>query len=216
MRVLFIAILVLTFACPPGWAQPKPSEPARDDWQKKLADELGAAAIAEDENRLLSVSREMRKVAELIAPRDSGPTAEDFQQGRQLQDRIVADLDRLIAQARKAGRRTESEESKTGQVARRTPTGSSAAQADHGGRNPSDNPAATSKPRKEGGKPKGPDMTQVLGVVERSWGNLPQRAREQMLELKAEDFVPKYQALIEEYYRRLSEETGRERMKDEG
>jgi len=205
MRLPFVAMFLLTLVCPFAWAQPKPTDPARDDSKKKLEAELGAAAIAEDENPLLSVSRQMRKVAELIAPRDAGFSAEDLKQGRDLQERIVADLDRLIAQARKARRRTESED-KGQQAARRTPIGPPPSQADHGGRNPNDNPAATSSLRKEGGKTKGPDMAQVLGVIERSWGNLPQRAREQILELKAEDFVPKYQTLIEEYYRRLSEE----------
>jgi hypothetical protein len=215
MRILFafIAMLVLAIVCQHAWAQPQPSDPPHDDLKKKLESELSAAAIAEDENPLLSVSRQMRKVAELMAPRDSGPTTQDLKQGRELQERIVADLDRLIGQARKAGRRAESQNGKSQQVPRRTPTGPPPLQPDHGGQNPNENPATTSSPRKEGGKPKGPDMAQVLGVVERSWGNLPQRAREQILELKAEDFVPKYQALIEEYYRRLAEGTGR---KDEG
>jgi hypothetical protein len=38
------------------------------------------------------------------------------------------------------------------------------------------------------------------------WGELPEHAREQMLQLPDEEFPPKYESLIEDYFRRLSEE----------
>ena len=39
------------------------------------------------------------------------------------------------------------------------------------------------------------------------WGQLPQRQREQMLQLGSfEEFLPKYDAMIEEYFKRLAEE----------
>ena len=38
------------------------------------------------------------------------------------------------------------------------------------------------------------------------WGELPETEREQMLELPVEElFLPKYQELIEEYFKRLAE-----------
>ena len=40
------------------------------------------------------------------------------------------------------------------------------------------------------------------------WGELPQRDREQMLQLPVEEFLPEYELLIEDYFRRLSEEKG--------
>jgi chlorite dismutase len=43
--------------------------------------------------------------------------------------------------------------------------------------------------------------------MERLWYLLPQHAREQMLQSPAEEFAPKYELQIEEYFRRLSEET---------
>ena len=43
-------------------------------------------------------------------------------------------------------------------------------------------------------------------LAKQLWGHLPQRTREQVLQTFSEDFLPKYEREIEEYYRRLSEE----------
>ena len=42
-------------------------------------------------------------------------------------------------------------------------------------------------------------------LIERVWASLPPQSREALLQLPAEEFLPKYQELIEEYYRRLAE-----------
>ncbi len=41
---------------------------------------------------------------------------------------------------------------------------------------------------------------------EAALGALPERAREQMLQLPAEEFLPKYELEIEDYFRRLAGE----------
>jgi hypothetical protein len=46
----------------------------------------------------------------------------------------------------------------------------------------------------------------VESTVKQLWGHLPERSREQMMQSFSEEFLPKYEAEIEEYYRRLSEE----------
>jgi hypothetical protein len=38
------------------------------------------------------------------------------------------------------------------------------------------------------------------------WGHLPERQREQMLQSFSDEFLPKYELEIEQYYRRLSED----------
>ena len=43
-------------------------------------------------------------------------------------------------------------------------------------------------------------------AMQRLWYLLPQHAREQMLQSPGEEFAPKYELQIEEYFRRLSEE----------
>jgi hypothetical protein len=46
----------------------------------------------------------------------------------------------------------------------------------------------------------------VESAAKKLWGHLPERSREQMMQSFSEEFLPKYEADIEEYYRRLSEE----------
>jgi hypothetical protein len=43
-------------------------------------------------------------------------------------------------------------------------------------------------------------------MLKRVWGHLPPRLREQLSSGMAEEFLPKYEKLIEEYYQRLVEE----------
>ena len=45
-------------------------------------------------------------------------------------------------------------------------------------------------------------------MVKALWGNLPERDRQQMVQSFSDEFLPKYELEIEQYYRRLSEEQG--------
>jgi hypothetical protein len=40
----------------------------------------------------------------------------------------------------------------------------------------------------------------------RFWGELPERDRQRMLQIPVEEFPPKYESMIEDYYRQLSNE----------
>ena len=55
-------------------------------------------------------------------------------------------------------------------------------------------------------KARRPDMGQMQSLVKKIWGELPDTTREQMLEPLVEEFLPKYELLIEEYFRRLAAE----------
>jgi hypothetical protein len=50
------------------------------------------------------------------------------------------------------------------------------------------------------------DKGDVNDVVKELWGHLPERSREQMLQSFSDDFLPKYELEIEQYYRKLGEE----------
>ena len=76
-----------------------------------------------------------------------------------------------------------------------------------GGSKPRKGPAATSNQRPQAnGRTREVDMDQMRAVIKKLWGELPQHQREQMLQLPIEEFLPKYQLMIEEYFRRLAEE----------
>ena len=44
-------------------------------------------------------------------------------------------------------------------------------------------------------------------LMKNLWGHLPERSREQMMQSFSNEFLPKYELEIEEYYRRLSEDS---------
>lgn len=52
------------------------------------------------------------------------------------------------------------------------------------------------------------DKGEVKEMVKALWGHLPERSRGQMLQSFSDEFLPKYELEIEQYYRRLSEEQG--------
>lgn len=180
-----------------GDSSGQPGDARTGRWQQ----ELGAAAISEDENPLLEVARQMRVAEELIAGNDSGPRAQE------LQERIVADLDRLLEQARRRAKRIKPSSAQSQQIAARPPIDGPRPQQGNGGKKPTDKPAVTSSQQSGNGKTRKPDMKQMRKLMEQLWKvELPQREREQMMPLLREEFLPKYERLIEEYFRRLSEE----------
>jgi len=172
----------------------KPSTDARS-WNR----ELGTAAISEDEQPLVDLAQRMRAAEQRIARGDCGP------QTQQAQQQIVADLDRLIRQARA---QAQAAAAKTAQPAAAQPQGSTTSQT------------APSKPgnqvgmgRKPGGEGKGgqastkrPTVQQLDAVFGQTWGELPEQARQQLLQQwSAEQFLPEYAPQIEQYFRRLTE-----------
>ena len=52
------------------------------------------------------------------------------------------------------------------------------------------------------------DKGEVNEMVKALWGHLPERNRDQKLQSFSDEFLPKYELEIEQYYRRLSEEQG--------
>jgi hypothetical protein len=151
------------------------------------------------EDRLQLVGKKMRESQAMLAAADPGPLTQEVQKD------IVADLDELIARARKtAARSGEKDPSKN---TSRVPLGS-VPKPDGEGTKSGEMPAAKSGDRKTSTPGKADDAVRALEGMKRVWGTLPPREREKVLELKAEDFVPKYRALIEEYYRRLAAESG--------
>jgi hypothetical protein len=75
---------------------------------------------------------------------------------------------------------------------------------------PGDKPSATRTPQSAGDnqpvKPVADAMHQMMG---RFWGELPERDRQRMLQIPVEEFPPKYESMIEDYYRQLSNEEKR-------
>jgi len=169
----------------------------------ELRRELGGAAQSESDgaaNPLLSIARQMRDVQARINQADGGkPT-------QKLQQQIVAELERLIQQARKAAKACKPGTSQQQQTSPRTPIGQPP-KPGTGGKTPSDKPATGSTPRpSNGGQVRKPNIEEVRSMMKQLWGELPGQARQQMLQSPVEELPPKYEQLIEDYFHRLSQQ----------
>ena len=173
--------------------------------QGRLADLAAQLSRVQQEQRdpLLEIARQMRRIEELIGRSDSGLTTQD------LQEQVVADLDRLLEQARRRAKQSKPGAGQSQQASIRRPIGQPQSKPGDGPR-PGDGPSTASSQRPAGNGPaRRPDMTRMRKVMEELWGQLPPRQRQQMLQLPVEEFLPKYELLIEEYFRRLAEEKER-------
>ncbi|MEN6449904.1 MAG: hypothetical protein ABFC96_05370 [Thermoguttaceae bacterium] len=161
-----------------------------NDADEQLQRELGAAAEKEDD-AMLRIGRQMRDSQRRIGRADSGEATQ------KLQRNIVAELDRLIEQSRKKSGQCQpgacqpKPGNKQGNKASNKPGSKS-------GVAPSSKPAGQSRREADGQR--------ARTTMKQLWGELPERARQQMLQLPDEEFPPKYELLIEDYFRRLSEE----------
>jgi hypothetical protein len=121
-----------------------------------------------------------------------------------VQNDVMAQLDQLIAELSKQCQNGQcqpgSQPPNPGQQSQAKPgdSTSSVAQGQTAARDSTD--------RLNGPGAKPVDKADIGELAKQLWGHLPQRTREQMLQSFSEDFLPKYQREIEEYYRRLSEE----------
>ena len=189
----------------PGAARFGKREPARQvpldqqvkELRQKLSRELGPAGVAEDENPLLQVARQMQQAQSLLANPQPGA------QTKQVQEQIVANLDRLLESCR------NSSSSPGGQC---TPKpGGEKKPGKQGNKPGSPGPQPNPKPTNSGARAKNEpaagrqDAADVRPFKE-FLPLLPQRQRDQIQASSIEEFLPKYKSLIEAYFRDLMEE----------
>lgn len=184
-----------------------PLDPAFDDAEetadpddRKLLDQLEGEDIQPGgEDELTRIGRQMRLVERRIAEQEVSEKTQDLQQ------QIVADLEALIEQLKK--RKQQSSPGSSSQAQK--PKSSDVKQPDQpdaGQQKPSDKPASDSVERLGEQNPSLADTEAMQALVKRVWGHLPDRARQEMQNATVEEFLPKYQQVIEDYFRRLAEE----------
>jgi hypothetical protein len=118
-----------------------------------------------------------------------------------LQEEILFDLDALLKNMEKKCKGGNCNKPGAG-----SKSGSSSA-----GAKPSQKPATDSTARVgEAGKTAGADEKSSAEEALRAiWGHLPDKLRGAMENVKSDEFLPKYDRLIEEFYRRLAEQPAR-------
>ena len=161
----------------------KPGAPVNDP---PAGEDLAGAGAAT--NPLAIVSERMRDVQRRIAGRDTSEATQTVQK------QIESDLAKLIEQAKQQCAACNKAGSGQGQ------------QAGNTGGNPTPAPPRDSTNRIEPGTKEAVETADVKDVLRRFWGHLPDKIREQMQSSLSEEFLPKYEREIEDYYRRLAED----------
>ncbi len=146
---------------------------------------------------LLLISRRMRSVEDLIEGRNtSQPT-------QRLQKQIVEDLDLLIEQMKKQCSGAPGDGDGKKKPGGKPGSGSKAGDGENKGKS---RPAKDSTARTGKDADTRTELERMKQMLKEVWGHLPPRIREQMQAGSPEEFLPKYERLIEDYYKRLAEE----------
>ena len=160
--------------------------------------------VSEDAHPLLEVAQRMRDVQSRLAQEATD------EQTTAMQEHIVKQLDILLEQARNQALASAegAPQAAPSMDQQSSPATGEPPDAD---RDPTQAPAreATDKPGAAESIEERPDPWRTLHAMERLWNQLPQRQREQLLQMAPEQFLPKYELEIEHYFRRLSEEQAR-------
>jgi hypothetical protein len=137
---------------------------------------------------LAIIGERMRAAQQRMANRDTSQTTQD------LQRQIQTDLAALIEQAKQQSAASKNFGSGT------------SSQAGNAGGNPTPAPPSDSTDRIERGNKEAVETVEVKDTIRRFWGHLPDKLREQLQSSLSEQFLPKYERLIEDYYRALAED----------
>ncbi len=170
-----------------------------DQLDRKLLDQLGVGEDLGQESGqapLLALSKKMRNVERWISQSDTSTKTQD------LQGEIINDLATMIEIAKKqCGSCSSNSNSQCDKPGTPKPGATQS-----GGQS-----AAKSAPRESSDdlNPAPEAVTQQEdndALLKEAWGHLPARIREQIRSGAGIQFLPEYERLIEQYYRRLAEE----------
>jgi hypothetical protein len=169
------------------------------DLDDELLRQLGEGEDLGEEtlDPLLLISRRMRAVEDLIeGSNTSQPT-------QRLQKQIVEDLDLLIEQMKK-----QCSGAPGGGDGKKKPGGKpgSGSKAGTGENKGESRPAKDSTARAGKDADTRTELDRMKQMLKEVWGHLPPKIREQVQSGQPEEFLPKYERLIEDYYTRLAEE----------
>jgi hypothetical protein len=167
----------------------KPAEPA-DPLVEGEDIELGGS-----KDPFARIAAKMQRSQDALqAKRSDEPT-------QQLQDEILLDLDTLLKQMEKKCSGGQCNNPGSASSGGKPKAGSQKTAA-----KPNDSTARLDKPKETSVDARGNAESALREV----WGHLPPKVREAMQNATAEEFLPKYDRLIEAFYRRLAEQSPRE------
>lgn len=197
-------------------SEPKPD--GRSSIDKKLLEELDEGEdiplgdepdrvsqdLGGDVDPITRISEKMRGVERLLEAK----TADAKTTG--LQDEIVRDLEELLKQLKKQQQQQQQSQggqgSRSKQQAQRSKINMPSRQPQpQPGQRDSEKPADDSEERSGKSEPTRVDLAELTEVIKEIWGHLPEKDRERLRQMSAEEIMPDHELAIEKYFRRLSE-----------
>jgi hypothetical protein len=171
--------------------QPKSKDKLDDALRRDLeGEDLGQEK--KEEHPLQKLGREMLEVKQRIEAQDTAAGTQ------QMQKEIADELAKLIEQAKTKPQGNKSQNGNQSKSGTGTQSG-----AESG--SPQSKPGQESTQRLEQGDETQTQMNEVKEALRRIWGHLPEKEREEMISALGEQFLPKYERLIEAFYKRLAE-----------
>ena len=182
----------------------QPATPPRDPTSPAPRfDDLGED-IGRPSGPLSLVRQGMQQAESLLAQQQAVAATDTLHQATDVQQQVVDQLDKLIAELSKqcqGGQCQPSDQPPKPSQRSQTKPGKSGSSAGRG-----QTAARDSTPRLDRAAAQPAEKGDIDTLVKDLWGHLPERSREQMLQSFSDEFLPKYELEIEQYYRRLSEE----------
>ena len=189
--------------------KPQREETGNDELDRQLQEELGGDPLPAKKlmSPLQDVADAMVRVQDRLSRRKL--TAET----RQMQQGIVSSFDKLIAQLQKqqqkppggGGQQQQQQRKKQQQQGTKARQPKPIPGKGKPGGKPSPNPAEA--PSQRGNVEEATsDAASRDRMMDEAWGHLPASARQQLQSARPEKFLPRYERLIEDYFKRLSDE----------
>lgn len=180
---------------PPAEKRPTAKEPAAG--QQPSIDDLPVGEdidLSGERDPFARIATKMQRSQQALS------TGKVQEQTQELQKEILLDLDALLKNMEK-----KCQGGQCNKPGSKTSSGSTAS-----GTKPSQKPAADSTNRVgQPGDTKAADEQAAADALREVWGHLPPKLREAMQNVRSDEFLPKYDRLIEEFYRRLAEQPPR-------
>jgi hypothetical protein len=127
------------------------------------------------------------------------------------EEQVISQIAKLMEQAQQQKKKSSSRNSKAASKPMPKP-GDMPPMPGQGGMGDPD--ATSKKPAEDSTERVGAAKSDATAIVPRevlvkkAWGHLPPRLREQLINTPLDRFLPEYEQLIEDYFRRLAEERG--------
>ncbi len=185
---------------------------------QKLLDQLGEGediplqtdlveeeVLGEDADPLTRIGHKMRLVQRLLVQQKPPSRA------GQLQQEILRDLEKLLEQLQQQQQQQASAPragSGRQQASRRKIQQPRPGSPRRGGDRPSRQPADQSEDRVREAESRQIDVVEVTEMIKQIWGHLPEKERERLRQMAADEPLPESAVQIENYFRRLSEAEG--------